>query len=139
MKKSRVVMGSGVRLAGWRREAVKTLSEFGVPYAARACSRQHRSPVQAAEFERPPRLEGYGVVIAIAGKAAHLAGVLASHNAPAGDRRVPASSKEPRRAGCAPVHGADAEGLVARRHVAIDGAANAALLAVRILALGTTA
>ncbi|NLI54333.1 MAG: 5-(carboxyamino)imidazole ribonucleotide mutase [Clostridiales bacterium] len=132
MKKVAIVMGSASD-SPLAKEAVKTLSEFGVSYAARVLS-AHRSPVQAAEFAASASAEGYGVVIAIAGKAAHLAGVLASHTRlPV--IGVPASSKD--------LGGLDALLSTAQMPkgvpvaaVAIDGAANAALLAVRILALG---
>lgn len=132
MKKVAIVMGSASD-SPLAKEAAKTLAGFGVPYAARVLS-AHRSPVQAAQFAASAAAEGYGVVIAIAGKAAHLAGVLASHTRlPV--IGVPASSKD--------LGGLDALLSTAQMpkgvpvaSVAIDGANNAALLAVRILALG---
>lgn len=131
MKKVAVVMGSASDLPV-AKEALKTLAEFGVPSCARVLS-AHRSPDETAAFARAAEETGCGVLIAIAGKAAHLAGVLASHT------RLPVIG--------VPVSGKDLGGIdallstaqmpkgVPVAAVAIDGAANAALLAVRILAL----
>jgi 5-(carboxyamino)imidazole ribonucleotide mutase len=100
---------------------------------ARGVLSAHRSPDETAAFARAAEETGCGVLIAIAGKAAHLAGVLASHT------RLPVIG--------VPVSGKDLGGIdallstaqmpkgVPVAAVAIDGAANAALLAVRILAL----
>ncbi|MPN40608.1 N5-carboxyaminoimidazole ribonucleotide mutase [bioreactor metagenome] len=115
------------------KEALRTLARFGVPYAARVLS-AHRSPDEAAAFAREAAAEGCGVIIAFAGKAAHLAGVLAAHTIlPV--IGVPVSAKD--------LGGLDAllstvqmPGGVPVASVSIDGAVNAALLAVRILALG---
>lgn len=118
------------------KEALAVLKEFGVPYSARVLS-AHRSPNEAAAFAKGAADNGIGVIIAIAGKAAHLAGVVASHTA------LPVIG--------VPVCGRDLGGMdallstaqmpkgVPVATVAIDGAANAALLAVRILALGDQA
>lgn len=56
---------------------IKTLEDFDIPYDARVCS-AHRTPDQAHAFASTARLKGYKVLIAAAGGAAHLAGVLAS-------------------------------------------------------------
>jgi len=58
-------------------EAARTLSEFDVPCEKRIIS-AHRTPEQALEFARGARDRGLKVIIAIAGKAAHLAGVISS-------------------------------------------------------------
>jgi len=131
MKKVAVVMGSASDLP-LAREALQTLSDFGVPSTARVLS-AHRSPNETVDFVRGVETEGYGVLIAIAGKAAHLAGVLASHT------RLPVIGVP---AGSHDLGGLDAllstvqmpKGVPVAT-VAIGGAANAALLAVRILAL----
>ena len=131
MKKVAVVMGSASDLP-LAKEALKTLSAFGIPAVARVLS-AHRTPEQAAEFAKRAEEEGYGVIIALAGKAAHLAGAMAAHSL------LPVVG--------VPVSGKDLGGIdallstaqmpkgVPVATVAIDGASNAALLAVRILAL----
>ena len=58
--------------------AVKTLDQYGVPFEVHVMS-AHRTPEAAAEFSANARKNGFGVIIAAAGKAAHLAGVLAAH------------------------------------------------------------
>lgn len=131
MKKVAVVMGSASDLP-LAKEAVKTLVAFGVPYVVRVLS-AHRTPEEAAAFAKAAEAEDFGVIIALAGKAAHLAGAMAAHSL------LPVVG--------VPVCGRDLGGLdallstaqmpkgVPVATVAIDGAANAALLAVRILAL----
>jgi len=93
----------------------------------------HRTPEQAAEFSANARKNGFGVIIAAAGKAAHLAGVLAAHTT------IPVIG--------IPVKSSTLDGLDALlatvqmpkgipvATVAIDGADNAAILAVQMLAL----
>jgi len=93
----------------------------------------HRTPAAAAEFASSAKEKGFGVIIAAAGKAAHLAGVLAAHTT------LPVIG--------IPVKSSTLDGLdsllstvqmpsgVPVATVAIDGAANAALLAVQIFAL----
>ena len=76
MKKIAIVMGSKSDLEKVK-PAVKTLDEFGVPYTVRVLS-AHRTPDEAADFARNARGDGYGAIIAVAGKAAHLGGVLAA-------------------------------------------------------------
>ena len=131
MKKVAVVMGSASDLP-LAKDALKTLAAFDIPAAARVLS-AHRTPDEAAAFAKSAEAEGYGAIIALAGKAAHLAGAMAAHS------QLPVIG--------VPVSGKDLGGLdallstaqmpkgVPVATVAIDGAANAALLAVRILAL----
>lgn len=131
MKKVAVVMGSASDLP-LAKEAVKTLSAFGVPVVTRVLS-AHRTPEEAAAFAKSAEAEGIGVIIAIAGKAAHLAGAMAANSL------LPVIG--------VPVSGKDLGGLDALLStvqmpkgvpvacVTIDGAGNAALLAVRILSL----
>lgn len=132
MKKVAVIMGSASDLP-LAHEALAVLDEFGVPHCARVLS-AHRSPDALAAFAKGCAGESYGVIIAIAGKAAHLAGAIAANTG------LPVIG--------VPVKSSDLGGLdallstvqmprgVPVASVAIDGAANAALLAVRILALG---
>ena len=72
-----VVMGSK---SDWdtMRHADETLTEFGIEHECRVIS-AHRSPSLAAEFGAAAESRGLEVVIAAAGGAAHLAGVLAAH------------------------------------------------------------
>lgn len=131
MKKVAVIMGSASDLP-IAKEALKVLDEFGVPSSARILS-AHRSPEALAAFARSAAASGYGAVIALAGKAAHLAGAVAA-NTHLPVIGVPVSTPE--------LGGMDAllstvqmpKGVPVAT-VAINGAANAALLAVRILAL----
>ena len=93
----------------------------------------HRTPTQAAEFASAAKDKGFGVIIAAAGMAAHLAGVLAAHTT------LPVIG--------IPIKSAALDGLDALlatvmmpkgipvATVAIDGAANAAYLAIQMLAL----
>ena len=133
MKKVAVVMGSASDLP-LAKEVVKTLNAFGVASVTRVLS-AHRTPEEVAAFAKAAEAEDFGVIIAIAGKAAHLAGAMAAHSLlPV--IGVPASSKD--------LGGLDALLSTAQMPkgvpvatVAIDGASNAALLAVRILALSS--
>ena len=108
MKKVGIVMGSDSDLPVVEK-AIGKLKEYGVPYEVHVYS-AHRTPVQAAEFSRTAQEKGFGAIIAAAGKAAHLAGALAANTT-------------------LPVIG------IPVATVAIDGAANAALLAIQILAV----
>jgi phosphoribosylaminoimidazole carboxylase PurE protein len=115
-------------------ETAKLLEEFGVPFELRICS-AHRTPERLARYAREVEGRGIRVLIAGAGGAAHLAGVLAAHiTLPV--IGVPMES--------GPLSGLDAllstvqmPGGVPVASVAIGraGARNAALLAVQILAL----
>jgi 5-(carboxyamino)imidazole ribonucleotide mutase len=93
----------------------------------------HRTPDEAAEFSKNAKKNGFGVIIAAAGMAAHLAGVLAAHTT------IPVIG--------IPIKSASFDGMDALlatvmmptgipvATVAVDGAGNAAILAVQILAL----
>jgi 5-(carboxyamino)imidazole ribonucleotide mutase len=73
-----VIMGSK---SDWEtmRVASDTLKEFGVPHESRVLS-AHRSPEATAEFASQAEKRGLEVIIAAAGGAAHLAGVIAAHS-----------------------------------------------------------
>ena len=73
-----VIMGSK---SDWEtmRHADATLTEFGIPHECHVMS-AHRTPVQATEFSATAAGRGIEVIIAAAGGAAHLAGVLAAHS-----------------------------------------------------------
>lgn len=131
MKKVAVIMGSASDLPVVRR-AADTLREFGVPHEVHVYS-AHRTPEQAAAFARSARAEGFGVLIAAAGMAAHLAGALAAQTTlPV--IGIPLKSNA--------LDGVDAllstvqmpSGIPVAT-VAVDGAVNAALLAIQILSL----
>jgi 5-(carboxyamino)imidazole ribonucleotide mutase len=72
-----IVMGSQ---SDWdtMRNASETLDKFGVPHVSRVIS-AHRSPQLAADFSSAAESNGFEVIIAAAGGAAHLAGVFAAH------------------------------------------------------------
>lgn len=107
------------------------LEKFGVPHEMEAMS-AHRSPDRVADYARTAEDRGLEVIIAGAGRAAHLAGVIAAHTS------LPVIG--------VPIGGGVANGLdsllatvqmpsgVPVATVAVDGAANAAVLAVQILA-----
>jgi phosphoribosylaminoimidazole carboxylase PurE protein len=126
-----IVMGSDSDLPVMQ-EAGRVLADFGVPFEMTVAS-AHRSPDRAASYAREAEGRGVRVVIAGAGGAAHLAGVLAAHT-PLPVIGVPL-------AGSAAMGGLDAllatvqmPAGVPVATVAIGGARNAALLAVQILA-----
>jgi 5-(carboxyamino)imidazole ribonucleotide mutase len=128
-----IVMGS---TSDWEtmKAAAKTLEEFGVPYEARAMS-AHRTPHAVAEWASNAQKNGMKAIIAAAGGAAHLAGVVAAHTTlPV--LGVPLPSKH--------LQGLDSllstvqmpKGIpVATFAIGDAGAANAALFAVALLAL----
>lgn len=130
MKKVGIIMGSTSDLPVVQK-AADVLKEFGVPYEMHVYS-AHRTPTEAREFALKARENGFGVIIAAAGMAAHLAGAMA-----AGTTLpvigIPIKSS---------LDGMDAllatvqmpSGIPVAT-VAIDGAKNAAYLAVEILAL----
>jgi 5-(carboxyamino)imidazole ribonucleotide mutase len=131
MKKVAVVMGSPSDLPVVQ-PAVDMLAAFGVPVEARVMS-AHRTPERAAAFARSARGAGFGVLIAAAGKAAHLAGALAAQTTlPVIGLPVKASALEGLDALLSTVQMPKGVPVAS---VAIDGAANAALLAVQILAV----
>lgn len=131
MKKVAVIMGSASDLPVVRK-AAETLRSFGVPFEVHVYS-AHRTPAQAAQFAKEAREKGFGVLIAAAGMAAHLAGALAAQTTlPV--IGIPLKSSV--------MDGVDAllstvqmpSGIPVAT-VAVDGAVNAALLAVQILAV----
>ena len=116
--------------------AAKTLREFGVPYEAKVLS-AHRTPDEAAAFAASARENGFGALICAAGKAAHLAGAVAARTTlPVIGIPVKTSALEGMDALLSTVQ-MPAGMPVAT--VAIDGAVNAALLAVQILAVTDSA
>ncbi|MBQ9686943.1 MAG: 5-(carboxyamino)imidazole ribonucleotide mutase [Oscillospiraceae bacterium] len=131
MKKIGIIMGSDSDLPVVGK-AVDTLRSFGVPYEVHVYS-AHRTPAEARDFALNARANGFGAIIAAAGMAAHLAGAMA-----AGTTLpvigIPIKSAQ--------LGGIDAllstvqmpSGLPVAT-VAIDGAVNAALLAVQILSV----
>lgn len=131
IKKAAVIMGSDSDfpvVSG----AVKTLKEYGVPVEVHVMS-AHRTPERAAEFSANAKDNGFGVIIAAAGKAAHLAGVLAAHTTlPVIGIPVKSSTLDGLDALLATVQ--MPQGIPVAT-VAIDGAVNAALLAVQMLAI----
>ena len=131
MKKVGIVMGSDSDLPIVSK-AVDTLRAFGVPCEVHVYS-AHRTPAEAAEFARNAEANGFGVLIAAAGMAAHLAGAIAAQTTlPV--IGIPCQSNT--------LDGIDAllstvqmpSGIPVAT-VAINGGVNAALLAVEILAL----
>ena len=131
MKKVAVIMGSDSDLPVLQ-GAFDQLKKLEIPYEAHVYS-AHRTPVQAAAFASAARENGFGVIIAAAGKAAHLAGALAAQTT------LPVIG--------IPIKSSTLDGLDALLStvqmpsgmpvatVAIDGSANAALLAAQMLAI----
>ena len=76
MKKIGIIMGSDSDLPVVEK-AINTLREFDVPYEVHVYS-AHRTPEEARQFALSARENGFGAIIAAAGKAAHLAGALAA-------------------------------------------------------------
>ena len=112
-------------------EAAKACEEFGVGYEMHVMS-AHRTPHDAAEFAKTAHERGLKVIIAGAGGAAHLAGVVAAHT-PLPVIGIPVKSKA--------LKGLDSLLSIVQMPagvpvatVAIDGGRNAGLLAVQILA-----
>lgn len=131
MKKVAIIMGSDSDLPKVVK-AVDTLKEYGVPYEVHVFS-AHRTPDEAGQFASSARQNGFGAVIAAAGKAAHLAGAIAARTTlPVVG--IPIKSDT--------LDGVDAlystvqmpSGMPVAT-VAIDGAVNAALLCVQMLAI----
>jgi len=126
-----IVMGSKSDLPVVERTQ-KILKEFGVEYVTRVIS-AHRTPAAAEQFAKTAEAEGIDVIIAAAGKAAHLGGVIAAYTP------VPVIGL--------PIKSSTLDGLdsllsivqmpkgVPVATVAIDGAENAGLLAVQILSV----
>ncbi|MEL4105841.1 5-(carboxyamino)imidazole ribonucleotide mutase [Oscillospiraceae bacterium WX1] len=135
MKKVAVIMGSDSDLPVVS-AAIKKLKAFDIPFEAHVIS-AHRTPLQAERFAKSARDNGFGVIIAAAGKAAHLAGVLAAYTT------LPVIGL--------PIKSSTMDGLdsllsivqmpsgVPVATVAIGGADNAAILAAQILSLSDDA
>lgn len=131
MKKVGIIMGSDSDLPVVER-AIYKLKEFDVPFEVHIYS-AHRTPKEAKEFAESARDNGFGAIIAAAGKAAHLAGAMAANTT------LPVIG--------IPIKSSTLDGLDALLStvqmpsgmpvatVAIDGAENAALLAIQILAV----
>ncbi len=130
-KKVAVIMGSD---SDWPvvKGAVDTLKSFGIAVEAHVMS-AHRTPEEACQFASSARENGFSAIIAAAGKAAHLAGVLAAHTT------LPVIG--------IPIRSSTLDGLDALlatvqmpsgipvATVAIDGAANAGILAAQMIAI----
>lgn len=111
---------------------MKQLEEFGIPYEVKVAS-AHRKPLEVHEWAASARDRGIRVIIAAAGKAAHLGGVVAAYT--------------PCPVICVPMKTSDLGGLdsllsmvqmptgVPVACVAINGAKNAAILALQMLAI----
>ena len=135
MKKAAVILGSDSDFPVMQR-AVAALKRWGVPVEAHVFS-AHRTPGEASAFASAARENGFGVIIAAAGKAAHLAGVLAAHTTlPVIGVPMKASVLDGLDALLATVQ---MPAGVPVATVAIDGAENAAILAAQILALSEPA
>ena len=116
--------------------AIKRLKDFGIPVEAHVMS-AHRTPEAAARFSQSAKENGFGVIIAAAGKAAHLAGVLAAHTTlPVIGIPVKSSTLDGLDALLATVQMPSGIPVAT---VAIDGADNAAILAAQMLALSDPA
>lgn len=131
MKKIGIIMGSDSDLPVVEK-AINTLREFEVPYEVHVYS-AHRTPEEARQFALSARENGFGAIIAAAGKAAHLAGALAAATT------IPVIG--------IPVKSSNLDGVDALLStvqmpsgipvatVAIDGSVNAALLSIQMLAI----
>ena len=123
-KKVAVIMGSDSDFPVVS-PAIRRLKQFGIPVEARVMS-AHRTPEAAAEFSKNAEKDGFGVIIAAAGKAAHLAGL------PVIGIPVKSSTLDGLDALLATVQMPSGIPVAT---VAIDGADNAAILAAQMLAL----
>lgn len=131
MKKVCIVMGFDSDL-GVMEGAIQRLRAFGIPFDVRIVS-AHRTPAAAEELSRTAKDNGYGVIIAAAGKAAHLGGVLAANTT------LPVIG--------VPIKSSFMDGMdsllsivqmptgIPVATVGVNGAENAAILAVQMLAL----
>lgn len=129
--KAALVMGSDSDYPVMK-DCIKTLKDFGVETEVLVCS-AHRTPDKAARFASEAEADGIEVIIAAAGKAAHLPGVLAAYTT------LPVIG--------VPVRSSTMDGLdsllsivqmppgIPVATVAVDGAVNAALLAVQVLSV----
>lgn len=131
MKKVGIVMGSDSDLPVLEK-AIETLKEFSVPFEVHVYS-AHRTPEKAIEFSKNAENKNFGVIIAAAGMAAHLAGIIAA-NTTIPVIGIPCKSQN--------LEGIDAllstvqmpSGIPVAT-VAINGGVNAALLSIEILAI----
>jgi len=131
LKKVAVIMGSDSDLPVVEK-AIDTLREFDIPFEVHVYS-AHRTPAEVKDFVSSAEDNGFGVIIAAAGMAAHLAGAIAA-NTVLPVIGIPVSAKK--------LDGIDAllstvqmpSGIPVAT-VAIDGAKNAAILAAQIIAL----
>ena len=129
-KKVAVIMGSDSDLDTMR-PCIQRLKSFGIPTEVHIIS-AHRTPAAAERFASQARENGFGAIIAAAGKAAHLAGVLAAYTT------LPVKTSM--------MGGLDSllsmvqmpKGIPVAC-VAVDGADNAAILAAQMLALSDEA
>jgi len=131
MSKVAVIMGSNSDLPVLK-NCIKILNEFGVETEVSVIS-AHRTPDKAAKYAKDAEKNGFSVIIAAAGKAAHLPGVLAAYTV------LPVIG--------IPIKSSTLDGLdsllsivqmpkgIPVATVAVDGAENAALLAVQILGI----
>ena len=131
MKKVGIIMGSDSDLPVVEK-AIDTLEEYGVPYEVHVYS-AHRTPEHSKDFSQNAILNGFGAIICAAGKAAHLAGAVAA-NTTLPVIGIPVKSST--------LDGMDAllstvqmPAGIPVATVAIDGAVNAALLSIQILAV----
>ena len=132
MKKIGIIMGSKSDLPVVQK-AIEVLKELEIPFEPHIYSAQ-RTPFEAADFARTARENGFGVIIAFAGMAAHLAGAVAANTT------LPVIG--------VPCKGPVFDGMDALLStvqmpsgipvatVAVNGGANAALLAAEILSVG---
>ena len=130
-----IIMGSQSDM-GTMEGCMQQLDEFGIPYEVKIAS-AHRKPLEVHEWASTARDRGIRVIIAAAGKAAHLGGVVAAYT--------------PCPVICVPMKTSDLGGLdsllsmvqmptgVPVACVAINGAKNAAILAVQMLGVGDDA
>ena len=131
MKKVAIIMGSDSDLPVVEK-GIRVLKEYGVPVEVHVYS-AHRTPEEAAQFSKSARENGFGVIIAAAGMAAHLAGAIAA-NTTLPVIGIPCSSKV--------LEGMDAllstvmmpPGIPVAT-VGVNTAKNAALLAIEMLAI----
>lgn len=132
-----IVMGSDSDLEIMR-EAAKALEGFGIGYEIDVTS-AHRSPERTADFARKAAGRGIRVIIAGAGGAAHLAGVIAAHTSlPVIGIPIPSTALNGLDSLLATVQ-MPAGIPVATLAIGKAGATNAGILAAQILALGSTA
>ena len=135
MKKVGIIMGSDSDLPVVKK-AADTLESFGVPYEMHVYS-AHRTPVQARDFSLNARANDFGVIIAAAGMAAHLAGALAA-NTTLPVIGIPMKSGTFSNGIDALLSTVQMPSGIPVATVAVDGAVNAALLAIQILAVTDT-